>query len=50
MWMILALLFFISTLISLLIIKNKNDEIKALEYAIDVEVTKALQEWKRTKK
>lgn len=49
MWMILAILFFLTTLISLLVIKNQNEAIKALEYARDVEVVKAMQEWKRHK-
>lgn len=49
MWIILTVMFLLTTLILLLIIKNKNDEIKALEYAINIEVTKAMQEWKRTR-
>ncbi|MEB8101042.1 hypothetical protein [Staphylococcus xylosus] len=49
MWMILAILFFLTTLISLLVIKTQNEAIKALEYAINIEVEKAMQEWMRHK-
>lgn len=52
MWIILAVLFSITTLLSHLVIKDKNDEIKALEYAIssgasDEVLMKAVEEYNR---